>query len=175
MEFKDLINKRRSTRRFIDKAVDRDTLRQIMEQALTAPSAKNTRSTRLLAVTDRTQLECMAQMRDFGAAFLSGATAAVVVMGDSRVSPLWLDNAAITATILQLAAVDAGLASCWVHVNGYRRLKDDASSQLASDYLKEFLPIPAGYDILCVMALGYADYTPKPLPEYEGDERILFA
>ena len=146
-----------------------------MEQALTAPSAKNTRSTRLLAVTDRAQLERMAQMRDFGAAFMSGAGAAVVVMGDREVSPLWLDNAAITATILQLAAVDAGLASCWVHVNGYRRLKDDPQSQLASDYLKEFLPIPANYDVLCVVALGYADYTPKPLPEYQGDERIVFA
>ena len=175
MEFKELINKRRSTRRFIDKEIDRQTLRQIMEQALTAPSAKNTRSTRLMAVTDHAQLERMSQMRDFGAAFLSGAAAAVVVMGDRQVSPLWLDNAAITATMLQLAAVDAGLASCWVHVNGYRRLKDDPSSQLASDYLKEFLPIPPHYDILCVMALGYADYTPKPLPEYEGDERVLFA
>lgn len=175
MEFNDLINKRRSTRRFIDKAVERDTLQHIMEQALTAPSAKNSRSTRLLAVTDRGQLERMSQMRDFGAAFLSGAAAAVVVMGDSEASPLWLDNAAITATILQLAAVDAGLASCWVHVNGYRRLKDDPTSQLASDYLKEFLPIPPQYDVLCVMALGYADYTPKPLPEYTGEERIIFA
>lgn len=175
MEFKDLINKRRSTRRFIDKEVDRQTLQRIMEQALSAPSAKNTRSTRMLAVTDRTQLERMSHMRDFGAAFLSGAAAAVVVMGDKNASPLWLDNAAITATILQLAAVDASLASCWVHVNGYRRLQDDPSSQLASDYLKEFLPIPPHYDILCVVALGYADYTPKPLPEYQGDERVMFA
>lgn len=175
MEFSDLLAKRRSTRRFIDKPIDRALLRQIMEQTLTAPSAKNSRSTRLLAVTDRTQMERMAQMRDSGAAFLSGAAAAVVVMGDPQQSPLWLDNAAISATILQLAAVDAGLASCWVHVNGYRRSSEDPSSQLAADYLKEFLPVPDSCEILCVMALGYADYTPKPLPEYQGQERIIFA
>ena len=35
--------------------------------------------------------------------------------------------------------------------------------------------IPANYRILCVISIGYADYTPKPLPDYEGPERILFA
>ncbi len=114
-------------------------------------------------------------MRDMGAAFLPGAAAAIVVMGDPASSPLWQINAAITATMLQLAAVDSDLSSCWVHVGDYHRIGDDPASQRTDDYLKELLPVPPAYGILCVVALGYADYTPKPLPPYEGDERILFA
>ncbi len=175
MQFSELIDKRRSTRRFTDRKVENDTLRRIMEQALKAPSAKNTRSTRLMAVTDPAKLEAMASMRDMGAAFLPGAAAAIVVMGDPASSPLWQINAAITATMLQLAAVDSDLSSCWVHVGDYHRIGDDPASQRTDDYLKELLPVPPAYGILCVVALGYADYPPKPLPPYEGDERILFA
>ncbi len=87
MQFSELIDKRRSTRRFTDRKVENDTLRRIMEQALKAPSAKNTRSTRLMAVTDPAKLEAMASMRDMGAAFLPGAAAAIVVMGDPASSP----------------------------------------------------------------------------------------
>ena len=45
----------------------------------------------------------------------------------------------------------------------------------SEDFIKERLPeIPAQYRILCVIGIGYADYTPKPLPEYEGPERLLY-
>ena len=88
---------------------------------------------------------------------------------------MWLTNAAIMATILQLALVDEGLASCWVHVGDYLTVNDDPASQRSEDYVKEVLPeIPANYRVLSVISIGYADYTPKPLPEYEGPERMLF-
>ena len=97
-------------------------------------------------------------------------------MGDEEVSPMWQTNAAIMATVLQLALVDEGLASCWVHVGDYLTINDDPQSQRSEDYVKEVVPeIPSNYRILCVISIGYADYTPKPLPEYEGPERILFA
>ena len=92
--------------------------------------------------------------------------------GDRDASDLWLDNCAITATTLQLAAVDEGLASCWVHVNARPCLKDQPDGRKADDYLREFLPIPEHYGILCVVALGYSDFHPAPLPPYEGEERV---
>ena len=89
---------------------------------------------------------------------------------------MWEINAALMANTLQLALVDEGLASCWVHVGEYRTLQDDPESQRSEDYVKQIVPeIPEGYRVLSVISIGYADYTPKPLPEYEGPERILFA
>ena len=176
MEFKEVVKKRRSTRRYTGKPVEVEKLRAAMELALRAPSSKNTRSTRLMAVTNLDKVHALGRLRDWGSSLLEEAGAAIVVMGDEEASPMWQTNAAIMATVLQLALVDEGLASCWVHVGDYLTINDDPASQRSEDYVKEVVPeIPSNYRILCVISIGYADYTPKPLPDYEGPERILFA
>lgn len=174
MEFKQIIARRRSTRKFLQGEVKRDTLQRIVDQALQAPSSRNTRSTRFLVVTDKELLERMSHMRDYGSSFMKDAPAAIVVMGNREVSDLWLDNCAISATILQLAVVDEGLASCWVHVNDRPCLQAEPDGAKADDYLRELLGIPAHYGILCTVALGYSDFEPRPLPPYEGEERVMW-
>ncbi|MBR5586161.1 MAG: nitroreductase family protein [Alistipes sp.] len=175
MDFKEVVKKRRSTRRYTGQPVEKEKLQRAMELALRAPSSKNTRSTRLMAVTDLKRVHELGKLRDWGSSLLEEAGAAIVVLGDETASPMWETNAAIMATLLQLALVDEGLATCWVHVGDYLTLKDVPDSQRSEDYVKELLPeIPADYRVLCVISIGYADYTPKPLPEYEGPERMLF-
>ena len=172
MDFKQVIAARRSVRRFSEREVPREILERVVETTLHAPSSRNSRSTRLLVVRRADTVHRMVAMRDYGAVPLSGAPAAVVVMGDRAASDLWVDNAAIAATILQLALVDVGLKSCWVHVNGRPRCKEQPDGEQAVDYLRTFLPIPEGYGVLCVVALGYSDFEPKPLPAGEPLERV---
>lgn len=172
MEFKEIISRRRSTRKFLATTVERETLQRILDAALVAPTSRNTRSTRFFVVQDKATLERMSQMRDYGSAFMKDAAAAIVVAGDRQATDLWIDNCAIAATTIQLAVVDEGLASCWVHVNDRPCLKDEPEGAKADDYLSSLLGIPAHYGILCAVALGYSDYEPKPLPEYEGEERV---
>ena len=131
MDFQQVIEARRSVRKFRDEEVPHEVLAQAIEAALHAPSSRNSRSTRFLAVRDAATVHRMAAMRDYGAVPLAGAPAAVVVMGDRAASDLWVDNAAIAATILQLALVDAGLKSCWVHVNGRPRSKEQPDGEQA--------------------------------------------
>lgn len=172
MELKTILDHRRSTRKFLPRRVEHDKLQRIVGMALQAPSSRNSRSTRLLVVEQPELLEKIASMRDYGSAFISGAAAAILVMGDRRATDLWIDNCAITATVMQLAAVDEGLASCWVHVNGRPRLVKEPDGEQAGDFLRTFLPIPEHYGILCAIALGYSDFTPAPLSPYEGEERV---
>ena len=175
MDFKEVVKKRRSTRRYTGQPVEKEKLQRAMELALRAPSSKNTRSTRLMAVTDLKRVHELGKLRDWGSSLLEEAGAAIVVLGDEAASPMWETNAAIMATLLQLALVDEGLATCWVHLGDYLTLKDVPDSQRSEDYVKELLPeIPSDYRVLCVISIGYADYTPKPLPEYDGPERMLF-
>ena len=173
MEFKELIAKRRSVRKFTDREVPREVVDRILAEALSAPSARNTRTTRFLVVDDPALVARMAEMRDYGSAFLKGAPLAVLVLGDTSASDLWRENAAISATVLQLACVDEGLASCWVHVNGRPRRKDDPDGERAADYLRTFLPVPDGCEPLCAIALGYSDFSPAPLPPADDEARIL--
>jgi hypothetical protein len=50
--------------------------------------------------------------------------------------------------------------------------KDEPDGEKADDYLRRELQIPSRYGILCAVALGYSDFQPAPLPEYEGEERV---
>jgi len=174
MEFKDLIHKRRSVRRFSPTTPSREVLLDIVRDTLTAPSSRNTHSTRFMIVDDRTTLDKMAEMRDYGSGFMTDATAAIVVMGDTTKTDLWRENCAISATMLQLAIVDHGLASCWVHVGGRPRLKEQPEGEQAEEYLRTFLDIPAECEVECVIALGYSDYEPKPLPEWDSESSIVW-
>ncbi|MBQ0080658.1 MAG: nitroreductase family protein [Alistipes sp.] len=174
MEFVDVVKKRRSTRRFLQKEVDDSLLKEILEfVARYAPSSRNTHSTSFLVVKDRSILEKMALMRDYGSAFLSLAPAAVVVLGDELKTDLYRENCAISATLLQAAIVDRGLSSCWIHVLDRPREKDNAEAGLAEAYLRDVLKLKDdNLRIECVIALGYADYVPKPLPEFDYQSAV---
>lgn len=147
-------------------------MERLLEATLTAPSSRNIRSTRLLVVSDRNTLARMSQMRDYGSAFMANAPLAVVVLGDATVD-LWRENCAISATFLQLACVDEELASCWVQINGRPRLQDAPAAEKATDYLRTFLPIPEGCDVLCAIVLGYSNFTPSDLPPFDIKEKII--
>lgn len=173
MEFKDLLAGRRSVRKYSERDVPRDVVERLLRETLTAPSSRNSRSTRLLVVEDPATVARMAAMRDYGSGFLTGAPRAIVVLGDTAASDLWKVNAAISATVLQLACVDEGLASCWVHVEGRPRRKEEPDGEQAADYLRTFLPIPEGCEPLCVIAFGYSDFRPAPLPPANDEARII--
>lgn len=173
MEFKEILRKRRSIRKFTGQPIPESVVARLLDEALTAPSARNTRSTRLMVVSDPNRIARMGEMRDYGSAFLVKAPLAIVVLGEPTQCDLWRENAAIVATTLQLACVDEGLASCWVHIHGRPRRKDDPEGAQASDYLRTFLPIPDGCEPLCAIAAGYSDFTPADLPPFDKGEKII--
>lgn len=173
MEFKEILLKRRSIRKFSDRVVPCEVVDAILTAALTAPSSRNTRSTRFLVVDNPALVARMAAMRDYGSGFLIGARLAIVVLGDTTKTDQWQVNAAISASVLQLACVDAGLASCWVQIEGRPQLKEAPEGAKAADFLREFLPIPEGCEPLCAIAVGYSDFTPAPLPPSDDAERII--
>jgi nitroreductase len=165
--------KRRSTRKFDGRAVPHEVLQRLLELTLTAPSSKNSRSSRFMVVDKPELLAQIAEMRDFGSAFLADAPCGVLVLGDTA-TDLWVDNAAISATVLQLAAEEAGLASCWVHVNGRPRKVAEPAGDNAADYLRTFLPIPERWSPLCFVALGYAANPHKPHMLQADEERVIW-
>lgn len=174
MELKTILEKRRSVRKFSPTAVSREVLHEIIRQALTAPSSRNQRTTRFIVIDDRATIDRLAEMRDYGSSFMKDAPAVILIAGDTTKTDLWRENCAISATILQLAIVDAGLASCWVHVGGRPRLKDEPQGAQAEDFVRDVVGVPADWAIECAIALGYSDFEPKPLPEWDADSSIVW-
>lgn len=175
MELKKIIELRRSTRKFLDRKVESDVVDRLLETALSAPSARNSRSTRIVVVDNSETISQMAAMRDYGSAFMKSAPLAFVIAGDPSASPLWRENGAIAATFLQLACVDEGLASCWVHVDGRPCLQNEPQGEYAVDRLRKLLPLPAEWEVLCVIAAGYSDFHPADLPPYDWRSAVIKA
>ena len=155
MDFLEVIEKRHSVRKYSDKPVDKEILDTIVRVAQTAPSSRNSRSSAFMIIEDRDTLDALSQMRDYGSGLLSGAQAAIVVMGDETKTDLWVDNCAISATFIQLAVTAMDLSSCWVHCNGRPRVKAEPEGAKAEDYVRELLGIKDGFRPYCVIAIGY--------------------
>ena len=84
-------------------------------------------------------------------------------------------NAAISATYVQLAAQALELGSCWVHVAGRPRRREEPGGPAAEDYLRSFLPVPEGRRILCAVAIGHTA-EPAPIRKEEipdADDRVV--
>ena len=160
MEFSEVIKKRHSVRNFTQDPVDREIIDTILDIAQTAPSSRNTHSTAFMVVEDPDTLKAISEMRDRGASFVKDAPAAIVVMGDTSKTDIWVENASISATFIQLAATALDLGSCWVHVRDRLRSKADPSKGTAEGFLRELLGIREEYSVLCVIALGY-EATPE--------------
>lgn len=155
MDFLEVIEKRRSVRKFSEKEVEREILDTLVRIAQTAPSSRNSKSSAFMIVDDKDTLLAISQMRDSGSAFMKDAPAAIVVMGDSSKTDLWVDNCSISATFIQLAVTAMDLGSCWVHVNGRPRQKADPDGPGAEAYVKELLGIKDQMRVHSIIAIGY--------------------
>ena len=161
--FSELVKTRRSIREFTDQAVESEKIDTIIESALRAPSGRAARPWHFVVVTDKALLEKLSIAKPEGAAFVKDASAAILVCGDPGQSHVWVEDCAIAAVFLQLAAHSLGLGSRWSHMRG--AMHDDAGS--ARDYIAGFLNLPDNLDVECIIALGYPDEAPPPYTREE--------
>ena len=157
MDFLEVIEKRKSVRKYSERPVERELLDAIVRIAQTAPSSRNSKSSVFMIVEDRDMLDALSAMRDYGSGLLKGAQAAILVMGDETKTDLWVDNCAISATFVQLAVTAMDLVSCWVHCNGRPCKKDEPDGALAPDCVRELLGLKDGLNPYCVIAIGYPE------------------
>jgi nitroreductase len=163
MEFFDVVHRRRSIRKFDSRSVEQEKIDHIIDAALRAPSGRNSRSTEIIVVSDPQVLSLLSSAKPGGAAFLKEAPLAMVVFGDPQKSPLYVENAAIFAAYIQLAARAQGLDSCWSHMRGNAH----SEKQSSTAYIAGLLNAPSHLEAECIIAIGYSDEAKEP---YAKDE-----
>ncbi len=172
MEFKEILIKRRSIRKYSGEQVEQEVINQLCEATLAAPSSRNSHSTHLLVLRNGETIEKMAAMRDYGSAFIKGAPTVILIMGDRDATDLWQVNCSISATTMLLSATDLGLSACWVHVEGRPHKKDQPEGLSAEEYLRTLIDIPENFSVLCAVAVGYSDFVPGELPAFDTASHI---
>ena len=80
--FKDLVQQRRSHRKFTSEEIDPEAVKLIMRAALMAPTSKSMRAWQFVLVDDKLDLQKLADAKDMGGQFVKDAPLAIVVLGD---------------------------------------------------------------------------------------------
>ena len=159
--FKDLVQLRRSHRKFTDQEIDADDLKLILRAALFSPTSKNQRAWQFVVVEDKLDLEKLADAKDMYGQFLKDAPVAIVVLGDPMENDCWVEDGSIAAISMQYQAEELGLGTCWIQMRG-RGLTDGTS---ADTVIRGILDIPENLNCLCILALGHWAVERKPQAE----------
>ena len=153
MTFNDLARKRYSCRKLAAKPVEQEKIDAIVEAGILAPTAVNKQPFRIWVAQSPEAVKAIHETT----AFTFGAEVFLVV-GAKR-DEAWVrpaDNAnfadvdaTIVATHMMLAIEDQGLATTWV-------------GHFDAPKLQELLPELAGFDLVAIFPVGYADPSAAP-------------
>lgn len=147
----DLLLKRRSTRDFTTKIIEPEKRERLIQAALLSPTAKNLHSCEIIVIEDKNMLQKLSASKPHGGKFLENAAMGIVVIGNTDKTDVWVEDAAIAATNIQMEAESLELGSCWIQIRG-RNYSNDKS---AGEHIRELLKIPSNYDVVSIIALGY--------------------
>jgi nitroreductase len=163
--FLSLLQKRRSTRTFKPQPVEPEKVEQLIEAALRSPSSRGLNPWQFVVVDDHETLGRLARAKAHGSEFLAGAPLAVAVCADPARCDIWIEDCAIAAIVLQLAAASLGLGSCWAQI----RLRPHGDGRSAETYVREVLGLPESLVVECILGIGY------PASSLPGHPRMSLA
>ncbi|MDX2480881.1 MAG: nitroreductase family protein [Desulfuromusa sp.] len=148
----DLLRQRRSVRSFKPQPVEAEKIAQLSEALLRAPTSRNKQPCEFVLVDNAEMLAQLSTAKAHGASFFTSAPLAVVVAANPEVSDVWIEDSSIAAIIVQLAAEQLGLKSCWAQL----RLRAHEADLSASEFVRQLVGLPDGMEVPMVIAIGYA-------------------
>lgn len=158
MEFIQLLQNRRSKRKFTTQKVEPEKVETLMQAALMSPTGKSKNHWEFIFIEATETLHRLSECKPHGAKLIAGAPLAVVVIGDSQQSDTWVEDCAIASIIIQLQAEALGLGSCWVQV--HKRNHNETIT--AETFVKTLLNIDEGKAVLSIIAVGYSNEVRNP-------------
>lgn len=162
----EMLYKRRSIRRFKTVPLESERIEKITKAALLAPSSRGIRPWEFIIIESKQALELLSEAKASGSDFLADAPFAIAVIADETKSDVWIEDAAISSTIILLGAEELGLGSCWVQI----RNRMTASGESSEAYVKKVLNIPPHYRVECIIAIGYPAEHKEP---YSPDDLLM--
>lgn len=172
MNFEELIEARRSVRRYAKSEISKGEMEKIVADALNAPSWKNSETTRYyVAIADEPKARIWSEaLPGFNAANSANAAALVAVTfvpGQSGYS----GDAPANELGEMWGAYDCGLASAYFILAAKNRGWDTLiMGKRDTAKVKEILAIPDGETLMAVIAVGKASAKPVKVPRKQVAE-----
>ena len=154
---KELIKSRRTIRKFHQKPLTCEQLKEYIDAARVAPSGANLQPLKYIAVQSKAMADKMFPLvkwagylaPDYNPADDERPTAYIVVCADTEIRKTGyeLDVGASVENII-LSALSDGVGACWM-------------AAIDRDEIRKILDIPESCEIPCLVALGYPKESPK--------------
>jgi nitroreductase len=146
LRFEEVIEKRRSIRRYKDTPVPKEKIFRVLEAARVAPSAGHRQPWHFIVVEEKETIRKLAKSE-----WAAEAPVMIVGLADQVASPGWcLNDLGIAIEHIVLAAANLGLGTCWMGQTG------------REDMIKSLLGIPDNFKVVAVVPVGVPDETPAP-------------
>ena len=161
MELKEVLQKRRSVRKFTEEAVPEEMIEQLLHAAMSGPSACNRMPWEFWVVTEPQLLEKLRKASRFTN---YEAKLAMVVCGNlSRALPMglgeyWVQDCSAATENILLQATDLGLGAVWCGIYPQKRPQQRVS---------ELLGLTEKQIPLNVIFLGFPAEAPEPRDQYQ--------
>lgn len=165
MDLMEAVRGRRSVRGFLDRPVEEEKLRAVLEAGRLAPSARNLQDWRFIVVRDRDMRLRLAEAAR-KQAFVAEAPVVIAACGTSDLvmtcgQPAYAIDTAIAVDHMTLAAFSLGLGTCWI-------------GAFYEDQVKEILGVPDSVRMVALLPLGYPAESPRPTPRKSLDEVVAY-
>ncbi len=146
------IRNRRSIRKYIEKDIPEELLKEIIDCARLSPTGNNKQAWVFVVVTDKDIREKIAYHAKYGQ-FIKEAGACIAVFCDEGKATTPMQDACAATENIIIAAKSYNLGTCWV--NSYK--KDH------STIIKELLNCPDNMELMTLLSVGYynEDYVKK--------------
>lgn len=185
MDFSEAISGRRSVREYTAQAVDEQTIRSLIDAAVQAPSAVNAQPWTFTVVRDQELLATISQeaKAHMLASLPAGAQSehfrlllgdpkfhifyhapALILISASAQGPWIVEDCALAAENLMLAAYARGCGTCWI---GF------AQSFLNTPDGKKALGLPPAWAPVAPIIVGHPKTAPPPVPRKEPQVRWI--
>jgi len=172
MDVKKAIEKRRSIRKYQDKEISDDLIKELIDAARLAPSGLNTQPSKYLVVKDSEIKNKLRENGIFSQDFVYQASAIIVCCADPgayKERSEKFDNPneirairdlSIASSFLVLRATELGLGTCYV-------------GWINREKIRDILDIPRDYRIPYVITVGYPAEQPESTSRKNIDEILL--
>lgn len=165
MDVMEAIRGRRSIRNFMDRPVEEEKLRAVLEAGRLAPSARNLQDWRFIVVRDPATRKRLAEAAR-NQEFVGQAPVVIAACGTSDMvmtcgQPAYALDVAIAVDHMTLAAAAEGLGTCWI-------------GAFYEDKVKEILGIPEQIRVVALLPLGYPAQAARPTPRKKLDEILAY-
>lgn len=169
MEMLEHLKKRRSIRKFLQKQVENNKIKKIIEAASYSPSAKNRQPWKFFVVKNKEITQRLSETQIY-CNFLKNAPLVIVVAVDENISKNhFVEDGSIAAFSIILEAESLGLGACWAAV--YYQ----SNEQNREDYVRDILGISKNFRIICNIGIGYPDEKPskKTIKKFEEIVKVI--